>query len=152
MSNVISVSANEMPRESAPLCATEEQIILTENLVADILIEVQNGMGYAEAKAKSSRIIYNAVILNQTNGNGFGILSAIANNAIFQYWDMYLRPEFYAVNESKVKNIIADVITQYVNGELDYPIAAKKSYEKLYQSLIMTRNFQKTVVIVIFRR
>ena len=36
MSNVISVSANEIPRESAPLCATEEQIVLTETLMADI--------------------------------------------------------------------------------------------------------------------
>ena len=71
MSNEVSVSANEIPRESAPLCATEEQIILTENLMADILIEVQNGTGYAEAKAKSSRLIFNAVILNQTNGNGY---------------------------------------------------------------------------------
>ncbi|MEE1013226.1 MAG: hypothetical protein U0L92_02825 [Clostridia bacterium] len=103
--------------------------------MADILIEVQNGMGYAEARAKSSRIIFNAVISNQTNGNGFGILSTIANNAIFQYRDMYLRPEFYAENESKVKIIIADVITQYTNGELDYPTAVKKSYEKLYQSV-----------------
>ena len=56
MSNAVSASANEIPRESTPLCVTEEQIILTENLVTDILIEVQNGMGYAEAKAKSSRI------------------------------------------------------------------------------------------------
>lgn len=135
MSKAVSVSANEIPRESAPLCATEEQIILTENLVSDILIEVQNGMGYAEAKAKSNRIIFNAVISNQTDGHGFGILSAIANNAIFQYRDMYLRPEFYAENESKVKSIIADVITQYANGELDYPTAVKKSYEKLYQSV-----------------
>lgn len=143
MPNVILVSANEIPRESAPLCATEEQIILTENLMADILIEVQNGMGYAEAKAKSSRIIFNAVISDQTNGNGFGILSAIANNAIFHYRDMYLRPEFYAENESKVKIIIADVITQYANGELDYPTAVKKSYEKLYQSVNTSFNYDE---------
>ena len=84
LKNMITVSANEIPRESAPLFATEEQIILTENLMADILIEVQNGMGYAEAKAKSSHIIFNAVILNQTNGNGFGILSAIARKLLIE--------------------------------------------------------------------
>ena len=39
--------------------------------MADILIEVQNVIGNAEAKAKSSRLIFNAVILNQTNGNGY---------------------------------------------------------------------------------
>ena len=100
-------------------------------------------MGYAEAKAKSNRIIFNAVISNQTNGNGFGILSAIANNAIFQYRDMYLRPEFYAENERKVKIIIADVITQYANGELDYPTAVKKSYEKLYQSVNPSFNYDE---------
>ena len=137
------VNAQDIPRESAPSGATEEQIILTENLVSVILIEVQKGMGYAEAKAKSSRIIFNAVISNQTDGHGFGILSAIANNAIFQYRDMYLRPEFFAENESKVKTIIADVITQYANGELDYPIAVKRSYEKLYQAVNPSFNYDE---------
>ena len=47
-------------------------------------------------------------------------MTAIANNAIFQYRDMYLRPNFYIENEEKVRAIIADVIAQYANGELDY--------------------------------
>ena len=128
-------SATEVPRESAPLCATDEQIILTENLVADVLSEVQKGMGYAEAKAKASRIIFNAVISNQTNGNGFGILSAIANNAIFQYRDMYLRPDFYAENVEKVRAIIAPVIEDYKSGKITYAEAEFNARNKIYQSI-----------------
>lgn len=139
--SVTAVNAQEIPIESVPCDATEEQIILTENLISDVLIEVQNGMGYAEATAKSNCIIFNAVISNQTDGYGFGILSAIANNAIFQYRDMYIRPEFFAENESKVKTIVSDVITQYANGEIDYPTAVKKSYEKLYQSVNPSFNY-----------
>lgn len=33
---------------------------------------------------------------------------------------MYLRPNFYIENEKKVRDIIAEVITQYANGEIDY--------------------------------
>ncbi|MBE7050138.1 MAG: hypothetical protein E7394_05125 [Ruminococcaceae bacterium] len=135
MTILSTVSAAEVPRESAPLCATAEQIILTENLVADVLSEVQKGMGYAEAKAKASRIIFNAVISNQTNGNGFGILSAIANNAIFQYRDMYLRPDFYAENVEKVRAIIAPVIEDYKSGKITYAEAEFNARNKIYQSI-----------------
>lgn len=50
----------------------------------------------------------------------YGELTPIANNAIYQYRDMYLRPNFYIENEKKVRDIIAEVITQYANGEIDY--------------------------------
>ena len=51
-----SVSAAEMPRESAPCNATNEAIVLVESYIEDILTEVQNGLGYADARAKSNRI------------------------------------------------------------------------------------------------
>ena len=37
------VQAAEIPRESAPLNATEEQIVIVENLIGDILDEVALG-------------------------------------------------------------------------------------------------------------
>ena len=48
---------------------------------------------------------------------------------------MYLRPQFYIENESLVKTVIDGVITQYVNGEIDYDTAVKSSYIKIYQSV-----------------
>lgn len=41
--------AAEIPRESAPANATEESIVITENLIGGILDEVQNGLGYQPA-------------------------------------------------------------------------------------------------------
>ena len=52
------VSAAEIPRVTAPLNATEEQIIIVENLIGDILDEVQNGLGYAEAENKAEPRVY----------------------------------------------------------------------------------------------
>ena len=120
MASTFSVNAATVPRESAPCNATEHQIAVTEGFVSEVLDEVKNGLGYAEARAKTNRIIFNAFLSGQTNGYSYGELTNIANNAIFQYRDMYLRPYFYIENEEKVKAIIADVITKYANGELDY--------------------------------
>ena len=52
--------AAEVPRESAPCNATEKAIITAEGLIGNILTEVQNGLGYADARAKSNRMIFNA--------------------------------------------------------------------------------------------
>ncbi len=49
-----------VPRESAPCYTTNDSIIVAENLIGDILTEVQNGLGYADARAKSNVIIFNA--------------------------------------------------------------------------------------------
>ena len=38
-------NAAEVPRESAPRNATNETIIVVESFIADILTEVQNGLG-----------------------------------------------------------------------------------------------------------
>ncbi len=128
-------SAATVPRESLPCNATEEQIIVTERLVGHIFDEVINGTGYADARAKSNRIIFNAWLNKQTDGFAYGELVNIANNAIWQYRDLYLRPNFYAENEAKVKAIIVDVITQYQNGEIDYNTACFECRVKIYQSV-----------------
>ena len=133
--NAVAVNAAPVPRESAPCNATEHQIIVAESFISEILDEVKNGMGYADARAKSNRIFFNAWLNGQTSGYRYGELTAIANNAIFQYRDMYLRPIFYIENEEKVRAIIADVITQYANGEIDYIKAGFNARVKIYQSV-----------------
>ena len=63
-----SVSAAEVPRESAPCNAKHEAIIFVEGCIGDILTEVQNGLGYSDARAKSNRIFFDAFLKGQTNG------------------------------------------------------------------------------------
>ena len=62
MASAITVNAAPVPRESAPCNATEHQIIVAENYISEILDEVKNGMGYADARAKSNRIFFNACL------------------------------------------------------------------------------------------
>ena len=135
MASAFSVNAAPVPRESAPCNATEHQIIVAESFISGVLDEVKNGMGYADARAKSNCIIFNAWLNGQTSGYSYGELTAIANNAIFQYRDMYLRPNFYIENEEKIRTVIADVITQYANGEIDCNKAELNARVKIYQSV-----------------
>ena len=135
MANAIVVNAAPVPRESAPCNATEEKIVVAENLIGNVLDEVQSGLGYADARAKSNVIIFNAWLGGNTGGYAYGELVDIANNAIFQYRDMYLRPNFYIENEEKIRAIIADVISQYANGEIDYTKAEFNTRVKIYQSV-----------------
>ena len=135
LTSTISVNAAPVPRESAPCNATDGKIVIAENLIGSVLDEVQNGLGYADARAKSNAIIFNAWLGGNTDGYAYGELVNIANNAIFQYRDMYLRPNFYIENEEKVRAIIADVITQYANGEIDYAKAEFNARVKIYQSV-----------------
>lgn len=135
MANAIVVNAAPVPRESAPCNATKEKIVITENLISGVLDEVQSGLGYADARAKSNVIIFNAWLGGNTGGYAYGELVDIANNAIFQYRDMYLRPNFYIENEEKVRTIIAEVIMQYANGEIDYNTACFSARVKIYQSV-----------------
>ena len=130
-----SVSAAEVPRESAPCNATNEAIIFVENCIGDILTEVQNGLGYADARVKSNRIFFNALIKGQTNEYSYGELVDIANNAIWQYRDMYLRPDFYANNLEKVRAIIAPVIEDYKFGKISYAEAEFNARNMIYQSI-----------------
>lgn len=123
--------AAEIPSESAPLNASIQSIEITENLIAPILSEVENGLGFADAQAKAQNIIFNAVLAGQTQGYGYADLTAIARNSIFQYRDMYLRPEFYKEAEETTRMIITDLITAVENGSLDYETARKQAYIKI---------------------
>ena len=134
------VKAAEVPRESAPCNATNEAIVVVESFIGDILSEVQNGMGYADARAKSNRIFFNAWLNDQTSGFSYGELVDIANNAIWQYRDMYLRPDFYANNLEKVRIIIAPVIEDYKSGKITYAEAEFNARNRIYQSVNLNFN------------
>lgn len=134
VSSIIATAA-EVPRESVPCYATEDSIVFAESLIYDILTEVQQGLGYADARAKSNRIIFNAFLKRQTNGYSYGELVDIANNAIWQYRDMYLRPDFYTNNIEKVRTIIAPVIEDYKSGKITYSEATFNARIKIYQSV-----------------
>ena len=130
-----SVSAAEVPRESVPCNAANEAIIFVESCIGDILTEVQNGLGYADARAESNRIFFEAFLKGQTNGYSYGELVDIANAAIWQYRDMYLRPDFYANNLEKVRIIIAPVIEDYQSGKITYVEAEFNARTRIYQSV-----------------
>ena len=127
--------AAEVPRESAPCNATEEAIIIAEGLIGDVLTEVQNGLGYADARAKSNRIIFDAFLNGQTNGFSYGELVDIANGAIFYYRNAYLRPNFYIENVERVRSIITSVIEDYKTGKITYTEAEFNARVKIYQSI-----------------
>ena len=130
-----SVSAADVPREAAPGNASNEAIIIVESFVGDILTEVQNGLGYADARAKSNRIFFEAFLKGQTNGYSYGELVVIANAAIWQYRDMHLRPDFYTNNLEKVRVIIAPVIEDYKSGKISYEEAEFNARNMIYQSV-----------------
>ncbi|MDD6763469.1 MAG: hypothetical protein PUD92_07575, partial [Clostridiales bacterium] len=134
VSMAATVSAAQIPRATAPLNATEEQILIIENLIGDILDEVQNGLDYADAENKAEPRVYKAVIAGETNGNGYGVLSDIMRNALLNVRDMYLRPEVYQEAEDWLKVLIADTITEVENG-LDLVTATKKAHAKIYRSI-----------------
>ena len=92
-------------------------------------------MGYADARAKSNRIFFNAWLNGQTCGFSYGELVDIANNAIWQYRDMYLRPGFYANNLEKVRVIIAAVLEDYKSGKITYAEAEFNARNRIYQSV-----------------
>ena len=130
-----SVYAAEIPPESLPSNATFECMEYSESIISDILDKVQNGLGFSDAQAEARRRFFVLVVSGQSNGYSFSQLSEIASNAIFQYRDIYLRPEFYTQNEEKVRNIISDILKEYKLGRMDYNEAKKRSYEKIYKSV-----------------
>ena len=129
------VLAAKIPKEAAPINATEESIIITENLISPILEEVKNGLGFGEAWGKASREIHAAVLAGNTNGYGYADLTAVARNVILEYRDMYLRPDYYAQQEPVTASLIADLITAVENGSMDYAAARKEAYTRIYQSV-----------------
>lgn len=130
-----SVNAAEIPPESLPSNATFDCMEYTESLISDILDKVQKGLGFSNAQAEARRRFFALVVSDKSNGYSFSQLSEIASNAIFQYRDIYLRPEFYTQNEEKVRNIISDILKEYKLGRMDYDEAKKRAYEKIYQSV-----------------
>lgn len=123
-----------IPIESAPCNATVESIAITEQLISDELTAVQNGEGYQPAWARANRKIFDAVIAKQTNGYGYSDLANIARNALIQYRDMYLRPDYYRLQNEAVYNIIADLIAEVQSGK-DCSEALDEAYTRIYQSI-----------------
>lgn len=66
--------ADGVPVESAPCNATVESITITEELIANELAEVRNGLGFQPAMARAQNEIFTAVLNNQTNGYGYAEL------------------------------------------------------------------------------
>ena len=129
------ISTSVIAVETLPSNATFECMEYTESLISDILDKVQNGLGFSDAQAEARRRFFALVVSGQSNGYSFSQLSEIASNAIFQYRDMYLRPEFYAQNEDEVQHLISEVLEAYKLGRIDYNEAKKRAYEKIYQSV-----------------
>ena len=69
--SAVTANAAPVPIESLPCYATTEQVTVTENLIIGILDEVKNGLGYADARAKSNVIIFNAWFKGQTGGYAY---------------------------------------------------------------------------------
>ena len=139
-------NATEIPRESVADYISEDCVIVSEGLISDVLTEVKQGLGYADAKAKCSRILFDAWLNGKTDGYSFGDLTVVANNAIFLYRDMYLRPEVYAQNDIFVKSLINDLITKLANGNITYREAVKLSYERILQTADKSFSFEKNCV------
>lgn len=119
--SAVTATAAPIPRETAPEGATEEQIVIVENLIGDILDEVYSGVGYGSASARANTKIRKAVMNGETGGYGYGVLSPISQNAIRTVRDMYLRPDYYAQIEEKLNILLADLITDVQNGKITAP-------------------------------
>ena len=127
-------NAAPIPRETAPQNATEEQIQIVENLIGDFLDEIQAGAGYGMIASYADTKIYKTVLANQTDGNGYAILSAISQNALRTCRDMYMRPEVYRQTEENLRVLLADILSEVENG-MDIDEARKPAHTKIYQSI-----------------
>lgn len=99
------------------------------------ILGVSKSYAYADARAKSNVIIFNAWLNGQTCGYSYGELVDIANNSIWQYRDMYLRPDFYINNIERVQTIIAPVIEDYKSDKISYAEAEFNARTRIYQSV-----------------
>lgn len=108
--SVIPAYAEVIPRESLPENTPQAAVDTAEALIGATLAKVESGMGYADARVETNRIIFGAFLNNQTNGYSYGLLTIIANNAIYEYRDLYLRSEYYSNAEEIVKIMLADLI------------------------------------------
>ena len=128
------VNAATIPRETAPQNATEEQIQIVENLIGGYLDEISTGASYGMIASEADTKIYKAVLFDQTNGNGYAILSAISQNALRTSRDMYMRPEVYRQTEENLRVLLADILSEVENG-MDIDEARKVAHTKIYQSI-----------------
>ena len=135
LTTTITAGATEIPQYSVPIIANDESVEIIENIMGDILSEVKNGLGFGLAQAQANTRIRKAVLDNRTNGYSYTVLSVTATNAMRQARDMYLRPEFYAENEAKLRILLSDLIADVANGIKDYPTAKSEAYIRLYQSV-----------------
>lgn len=133
--SVIPAHAQTIPREAIPDNTPQQAVDVAEHYIKNTLIKVQNGMGYADAKGESNRILFKAFINKQTCGYSYGLLTIIANNAMFEYRDMYLRPQAYAAYEKQVKILLADLIKAVECGKITYADAKKEAYNRIYKSV-----------------
>ena len=134
LSTTLTATAAEIPRASAPENATLEQIVIVENLIGDVLDEVNAGAGYGMTSSCADTRIRKAVMADQTDGNGYAILSAISNNALRFARDIYMRPEVYTQYEEYLRVLLADIIIEVENGR-DYNNAKDAAYTRIYQSI-----------------
>lgn len=133
--SIMPAHATGISRESIPENTPQAAVDVAESYIKDTLAKVQNGLGYADAKAETNRILFNAFLSNKTGGYSYGLLTIIANNAMFEYRDMYLRPNVYAEYEAQVKILLADLITAVENGTMTYKEAKKEAYTRVYKSV-----------------
>ena len=139
--------AAPIPRESTPLNATEEQTQIVENLVGDILDKVQSGkLGYTLAAGYANTHIRKAVMANQTNGHGYGILSPIAQNAIRVMRDKQLRPDAYAKAEEELKVLLVDLMIDIQNGK-EYNTAYDEARIIIYKSVDASFDYEEQFLL-----
>ena len=81
------------------------------------------------------RFIHSWISFTVSVESTYGELVDIANCAIWQYRDMYLRPDFYANNIEKVRAIIAPVIEDYKSCKITYAEAEFNARNQIYQSV-----------------
>lgn len=131
----VTVGAAEIPLYSIPIIATDQGVEIVENIMGDILLEVENGLGYGIAQSIANTRIRKAVLDRKTNGYSLTALSVISSNAIRQARDMYLRPEYYAENEVKLRTLLADLISAVTAETMDFQTAKNEAYIRIYNSV-----------------
>ena len=133
--SIMPAHATGISRESIPENTPQAAVDVAENYIRGTFVKVQIGLGYADAKGETNSILFNAFLKNQTGGYSYGLLTIIANNAMFEYRDMYLRPDAYAAYEAQVKVLLADLITAVETGAMTYKDAKKEAYTLIYKSV-----------------
>ena len=123
--------AADIPREAAPLDASEQAIQTTEKIIGGILDEVFNGLGYGPASGRANTLIRHAVAKGETNGCGYAELSAISQNSIRTIIDIMQRPNVYQTAETMLRPLLSEQIAAIKNGK-DYSETVLEAYIVIY--------------------